>query len=81
MGLLTPFNTPFLLHNHVVWSKIGCLQKKLEVKRLKFEGMAEIFTGDHIFHISEIAEKFAFQKNLKAPFSKLGVFWILPSLI
>ena len=25
MGPLTPFNTPFLLHNHVVWSKIGCL--------------------------------------------------------
>ena len=26
------------------------------------------------FHISEIAEKFAFQKNFKAPFSKLGVW-------
>ena len=27
MGPLTPYNTPFLLHNPVVWSKIGCLQK------------------------------------------------------
>ena len=44
---LTPYNNP--LHNHLVWSKIGCLQKKLDVKRLKFEGMVEIFAGDHIF--------------------------------
>ena len=25
---LTPYNNQFLLHNHLVWSKIGCLQKK-----------------------------------------------------
>ena len=63
MGPLTPFNTPFLLHNHVVWSKIGCLQKKLEVKRLKFEGMAEIFTGDHIFSHFRDRGEICFSKN------------------
>ena len=58
---LTPYNNPVLLHNHVVLSKKGCLQK-LEVKRLKFAGMAEIFAGDHIFfRISELAKKFTFK--------------------
>ena len=27
MGPRTSYNIPFLLHNQVVWSKVGCLQK------------------------------------------------------
>ena len=26
-GSPDPYNTMFLFHNHIVWSKIGCLQK------------------------------------------------------
>ena len=48
MGPRTTYNTPFLIHNHVVWSKVGCLQN-LEVKRLKFEKMVEIFAKNNFF--------------------------------
>ena len=63
---LTPYNNPVLLHNHVVLSKKGCLQK-LEVKRLKFAGMAEIFAGDHIFSHFRACEKIHFLNKISRP--------------
>ena len=38
---MTSYNPIFLLQNHLVLSKLGCLQKKLELKIL--ERMADIF--------------------------------------
>lgn len=35
----------FLLNNHLIWSKVGCLQKP-KVKGLKCVGLTDIFARD-----------------------------------
>ena len=70
MGPLTPYNTSFLLHNHLVWSKIGCLQKT-RGQKVKIWGIGGDFRKKQFFRVLESMKKIVFQQTLTATFLKL----------
>ena len=52
-----------LLHNHIVLSKIGCLQKTGDKKVKNFGNGGDCCQRPSYFRISEGAKTFTFQKN------------------